>query len=407
VARRAAAIEEQRKIDPALLLFSAGDWSGAPGIIDMYRSRFLETVMTELGYTAIALGERDLTYGLRALRASAEAGLPVICANLYEGGRRVFPASIEKRVHGRKIGVFALLDEKPRDIEGVELRDPAVEGRAVAAELARRCDYVILLAHMDREKLVKLIPTLSGVDLVIRGHAVEGEKTNKGCVDTLGGVLEHIGIPVLYAGERARNIGSAVVSATRHGASSIIASTLIHLDKSVADDPQFAARVVEFQQEESLRQRELLITKTLARDEATGRVRERYLGMEICRRCHADIMPGFVLSKHFTAFDALKHKGEETNPQCLACHTTGYGRFSGYDPEAEKQGAPYLRGVQCEACHGPGTMHARDGSYVASARAACTTCHTSQWSPRFDYETYWKRVSHRAARDSATVGAPR
>jgi len=373
----------------------------------MSRSRFLETVMGELGYAAVALGERDLTYGLRTLRAFAESGLPIICANLYEGGRRAFPASVEKTVHGTKVGVFALLDEKPRELEGIELRDPAAEGRAVAAGLRKRCDYVILLAHMERGKLVQLIPNIPGVDLVIRGHSVEGEKTSESCVDTLGGVLENIGSPVLYAGERARNIGSAVVSAKKGGTRSVVASALIHLDKSVGEDPRFTAEVEKFQQEESLRQRELLISKTLARDETTGRVRERYLGMEVCNRCHGDLMPRFILSTHFKAFDTLKQKGEEANAKCLVCHTTGYGRFSGYDAEAETKGGPYLRGVQCESCHGPGTVHARDGSYVKSARESCRACHTSEWSPHFDYETYWNRVSHRAAVDSTKAKAAR
>jgi len=407
VARRAAAIRQQRKLDPRLLLLSAGDWGGAPGIIDMYRSRFLGTVMGELGYAAVALGERDLTYGLRTLRASAETGLPIICANLYEGGRRVFPASVEKKVCGAKVGIFALLGEAPRESEGIELRDPAAEGRTVLAGLRKRCDYVILIAHMERSKLVQLTAGMPGIDLVIRGHAVEGEKTSETCADTLGGVLENIGVPVLYAGERARNIGSAVVSVKGGGASSIVASTLIRLDNSIGEDSTLAERVVKFQQEESLRQREILVSKTLTRDETTGRIRERYLGMEICNRCHAEIMPGFVLSRHFKAFDTLSHKGEEANGDCLACHTTGYGRYSGYDAETEKKGAPYLRGVQCEACHGPGTVHARDGAYVRSARESCRVCHTSKWSPGFDFETFWRRVSHRAAADSTKAGAPR
>jgi len=401
VARRAAAIDTQRSRDPELILVSAGDWGGDPGIVGMYRSRYLAGVMKDLGYTAVAVGERDLVHGLRVLRESAAGGLPIVCANLYQGDARVFPASVETKVRGARIGIFALLGEALREGDSLEVREPAAEGRATLRSLRDRCDYVILVAHMGREKLVRLIPELPGVDLVIRGHSVEGEKSGESCADTLGGVLEHLGVPVLYAGERARNIGSAVVSARGATAPAVVATALIHLDKSVGEDSARVEEVKKFQQEEGLRQRELLVGKALARDEATGRVRERYLGMEICNRCHADIMPGFVLSRHFKAFDTLKGKGEEANPKCLVCHTTGYGRPSGYDPAEVEKGAPYLRGVQCEACHGPGTMHARDGSYVVSARESCRACHTSQWSPHFDFETYWKRVAHRGA-----AGAP-
>ena len=111
-------------------------------------------------------------------------------------------------------------------------------------------------------------------------------------------------------------------------------------------------------------------------------------------------MPRFVASRHFRALETLREHGAEANPECLACHATGYGRPTGYDPAAVKGGAPNLQGVQCEACHGPGTMHERDGSYVASARRSCRVCHTSKWSPDFDFDTYWKRVSHRVRPDS-------
>ena len=63
----------------------------------MYRSRFLGRTMIDMGYDAVAVGESDLNYGIRALKAQAEAGLPVICANLYQNGTRVFPPFVIKR----------------------------------------------------------------------------------------------------------------------------------------------------------------------------------------------------------------------------------------------------------------------------------------------------------------------
>ena len=366
----------------------------------MYRSRFLAQVMKDLHYDAAAVGERDLTFGLVTLRDEAKAGPPIICANLYAEGARAFAPSVVRKVGGVKVGVFALLGEEPRDLEGFEIKDPAAEGRVVLAKLRKECDYVILLAHMDRPKLLALIPKLRGVDLVIRGHYVEGEKAHESCVDTLVGVLEKAEVPILFAGQQARNVGSVAISVKRGGGGAVTANRLIRLGADVGEDTSFAARVGSFMSEESLRERQILLNKSLTRDESTGRIRERYLGYQICGRCHDDLVPRYLLTRHFKAFDTLREKGKETSPDCLACHTTGYGKFGGYDAKAEEEGGPYLRGVQCEACHGPGTTHARDGSYVRSARASCTVCHTLQWSPHFDYETYWKRVSHRGSVDS-------
>ena len=76
---------------------------------------------------------------------------------------------------------------------------------------------------------------------------------------------------------------------------------------------------------------------------------------------------------------------------CLVCHTTGYVWIGGYDdrPPANK-----LRNVQCEACHGYGTLHRRDGSMRQEARESCVTCHDQENSPEFDYGTYWAKIAH-------------
>jgi hypothetical protein len=50
--------------------------------------------------------------------------------------------------------------------------------------------------------------------------------------------------------------------------------------------------------------------------------------------------------------------------------------------------------VQCEACHGPGAEHARDGSYRERARASCVRCHTPLDDPDFDYERDWAAIAH-------------
>jgi hypothetical protein len=400
VARRATAIREQRALDPRLLLLSAGDFSGGQGIIEMYRSRFLVRTMIEAGFDAVAVGERDLNYGIRTLRSHAEAGLPVICANLYQDGTRMFPPFVIKRIRGAKVGVIALLGEKPRELDGVEVRDPVLEGREALEEMRRECDCVILIAHMERERLVEILPSLEGVDVVIRGHGREEEKERESCVDTLAAASKLAEVPVFFSGKYGKNLGVIVLAGGRGMRPAVVESAFIDLGRSVADDSAVAKELAAYNSEERLKQKELQLNRSLARDASTGRIIDRYLGIEICRRCHGDLMPRFVASRHFRAFETLRQRGEAANPECLACHTTGYGRPGGYDPAAEKEGAPYLLGVQCEACHGPGTTHARDGSYAKAARESCRACHTSKWSPDFDFQNYWSRASHCERADS-------
>ena len=395
MARRATAVQALRDEDPELLLLSAGDFYGMPGIIEMYRSRFLAGTMVRMGYDAVAAGERELNYGLRTIQADAAEGLPVICANVYMNGERLFPPYVIKRVHGNTVCIFALLDETPRNVEEFELRDPAEEGLAVMREMRGiECDAVILLAHMNPEKLRALLPRFQDVNLVIRGHAPSGTHIAEDCADTLSGTFEDTGVPIVFAGDRGRALGRIELASERGGGVTITGRSVKYLDRTVQEDRETAELLKTFTEEEGRRRRDMRLKEFLARDEVTGKIKERYVGFDICMRCHAELMPRFVQSRHFRAFSILDLRDEADNEKCLPCHTTGFGRFSGYDPKNEKAGDVDLRGVQCEACHGAGTLHARDGSYIKRAWNSCRECHTSKWSPDFDERTYWKRVAH-------------
>lgn len=396
MARRAAALDALREEDPDLLLLSAGDFYGRPGIIEMYRSRFLTGAMVRMHYDAVAVGERELNYGLRTIQADEAEGLPVTCANLYTNGERLFPPYVITTVRGSRVGIFALLGEQPRDIENLEIREPGEEGIAVLRDLrGKECDIIILLAHMEKEKLLAMLPHFQGVNLVIRGHAPVGTYITEDCADTLGGTFEDAGVPIVFAGDRGRALGRVDMAPERGGSMVITGRSMVYLDRAAEEDREMAAMLKTFTEEEGLRRREMRLSEFLQRDEVTGKIKERYLGFDICMRCHAELMPQFIESRHFRAFNILEIQGKTGDKKCLPCHATGFGRFSGYASEREEKGDIYLRGVQCEACHGPGTLHARDGSYVARAWKSCRECHTAAWSPDFDEQAYWKRAAHR------------
>ena len=386
---------------PGLLLLSAGDFYAKKGILEMYRSRFLANMMVLAGYDAVAVGENELSYELKAIREEAQTGLPVICANLYYENERIFPPYIIKEVSGSRVGIFALLGEDPPDITGIELRDAIVEGTEVAAELREKgCDMVILLAHFRREMLEPLLPGIEGIDLVIRGHTGRGEKASSDCADTVGGSFQDLGVPVLYSGDKGRALGWAVMIPV-DGGWELTDTMLVTLPKSAPIDTMVASMLSDFYLEDSKRRKRMQVTQFVSRDPLTGKLRERYIGMETCARCHDRTASDFMVSPHFRTFARMTESGNERNAKCLPCHTTGYKRFSGYDPESDEKGGINLRGVQCEACHGPGTKHTRDGKYKERARKVCRECHDARQSPHFDFQTFWAKVGHRALADSA------
>jgi hypothetical protein len=368
----------------------------------MYRSRFLAGLMVRMGYDAVAVGENELAYDLRAIREDAAGGLPVICANLYQDGARVFPPYVVRESGGARVGIIALLGEEPDEPGLFEIRDPLAEGELALEELrSNDCDIVILVAHMRREQLAPIIDSLDGIDLVIRGHALKGEHASSDCADTTAHSFGGRDVPVLFSGDKGRAMGLAVLSPGPEGGFALTDTMLVTLTKSAPEDTAVARMLREFHLKEAERFREMQVSEFLSRDPVTGQLRERYLGMETCGRCHGKTADDFLLSPHYRTFRRLTAAGEERNPSCLPCHTTGYQRFSGYDPKSEEAGGLNLRGVQCEACHGPGTTHSRDGEYRRHAREACRDCHDARKSPHFSFQTFWAKVGHRALADSA------
>jgi len=78
---------------------------------------------------------------------------------------------------------------------------------------------------------------------------------------------------------------------------------------------------------------------------------------------------------------ASYHAGEEKIPMdCGSCHTTGYHTEGHQDDLEGIIGTWSFEGVQCEACHGPGSLHASDpyGYLMVLDRSnqSCGECHT-------------------------------
>jgi hypothetical protein len=131
-----------------------------------------------------------------------------------------------------------------------------------------------------------------------------------------------------------------------------------------------------------------------------------------CKVCHAGAGKGQIYevweaSAHAGAFESLGKQHREVD-LCLPCNVTGDGRAS-RSPQSS------LLGVQCEACHGPGSEYKAMSAMRDSTRAfqlglirldepLCRSCHRASllpdcWSghpnsPGFDYAAAWRRIEH-------------
>jgi len=106
-----------------------------------------------------------------------------------------------------------------------------------------------------------------------------------------------------------------------------------------------------------------------------------YVGADACKSCHQAIFTSWSQSKHAHTIDRLS-KEEKAGGACIRCHVTGSA-----EQIARALGTPSHPNVQCEACHGPGSLHAADatvrtGIKKVPAAATCEGCHNDK-SPKF------------------------
>jgi len=125
----------------------------------------------------------------------------------------------------------------------------------------------------------------------------------------------------------------------------------------------------------------------------------KYIGSSKCRLCHRDFFLGRKGDKHDQTFKRLTDSDQQRSPQCLVCHSTGYGVKSGFVSISK---TPRLVNVQCEGCHGPGNIHMLSnsaGGFLAGTdrpeilKKMCKSCHSQRWShsyKNFDeaYDSY-------------------
>ena len=81
-----------------------------------------------------------------------------------------------------------------------------------------------------------------------------------------------------------------------------------------------------------------------------------YVGIDKCTECHDDARKVWDKTAHATAYATLQKDFKEFNLDCVSCHVTGYGKPGGSTVTWNEK----LQNVQCEECHGPGSLHVKE-----------------------------------------------
>ena len=100
---------------------------------------------------------------------------------------------------------------------------------------------------------------------------------------------------------------------------------------------------------------------------------------------------------HAKSWQTLTDAGRDKDRSCVGCHSVGFMAPGG--PCTTTQiAARGLAGVQCESCHGAGSLHAGSGDKALIRRAVdeavCRSCHVPPHIPSVESFVFSERVQH-------------
>ena len=174
------------------------------------------------------------------------------------------------------------------------------------------------------------------------------------------------------------NLNQVISSDQRSDGPCTFKNRFIAMETSMPDEPEVSAIVSELNKKiNAIGRAKAGISKAM---------HKTYTGWRRCRICHTKEAAAWQNTKHAKAYKTLVNRNRQFNIDCLFCHVTGISRKNAADAVSVSID---LRGVGCEACHGPGKEHIKDpklNKLTARPEApVCLSCHTTTHDDSFDY----------------------
>jgi hypothetical protein len=385
------------------------------------RARSLARLSEQVGVDAWAVGPGDLdAMGLETLKSME--GPPRISATWTDlEGEWLFPPSAVIERGGIRLGVIGLsarpMSTMHRNSIGYLDSEEAIS-RALDG-LPGDLDLVVALGSVDDDDAAKAAAMEPDVAALLTTRGATYEEPYR----------PDIGMPlVIEAPERGRYVQTAYI---RIGASSSFPLSQSSKPNDWRDWIELRARKAAGYEDKELSEterrlakegdgRNLAYTELVAlnrsydgeaavsseleafKNEALKAAAQRasepqkgekgYASASQCARCHSREFARWTLSDHAEAWQSLLLRDEQGNPECIQCHSTGFGKPGGLGELVRKQVRKY-KAVQCESCHGPMGGHPGDPEVrpIPIGPETCLECHDEANSPDFEFESYLKR----------------
>lgn len=448
-------------VDAGGLLYPEGSLSAKERPSAELRAGFLARQMEQLGLIGAGVAETDLSPGADPAQAQARLQPKRLASNLTGAGAAI-RAPVLQKLGPVTIGVLGVADPLVAPALGGKTTDMTAAVQRDAADLRKRgAEVVVLLAPVDKNTARKLARD-TDVDVVVLGKRVaqglaRAERVGRALLVAPADELQRVGrleivlrgaaapgtkVELADAGgpeaiklrrdEVARSIerlqtnlrswsaagGSSGASAGADGqfvaskrreladlqaeqaklnapwappaAGSYVVNTLVPLRRSLRRDATVAAAM-----------------KSLDRAIAASNLKQAtppppaepgrasFVGMAKCAGCHKAAVTFWNHTVHAQAWKTLVEGGKQADYKCVSCHVTGFGQVGGSSLGFTKK----LESVQCEVCHGLGSLHVLgEGNEQPLAikrdapETVCLGCHTEQHSDTFSYVPYLRDI---------------
>lgn len=341
---------------------------------------------------------------------------------------------------------------------GIEIGDPVAAARTELAWLRQRgAELVVALTGLPRPAARRLARAVPGLDMVVAG----GGLTDEGIEDaeragtallvaparelkrvvrldlhlsSKGGPMAFYKDPRAQRREEARLLGQqqvmeeqlarlqkdpsadpAFVRSTREEllrigkelqaarqpavppAGSYLTMELLPLRRCLPRDPEVARALAQL--DRRIAEENLALARQKPRPPPPPPGQPVYVGVAGCLgKCHyhEEALAQWKKTVHAQAWQTLVDSGKPFSLDCVGCHAVGFGEPGGATLLSLAQG-PELRAIQCETCHGAGSLHVaapvkKSVPVPKPGKERCQACHTPEHSDTFDYQAYLRDI---------------
>jgi hypothetical protein len=396
---------------------SSSSPQGGPGPVQT-RVKF-ETGLNayeQMGYDAVGLSPADLKLGIvdaLSTYMNHKDKLKIVAANVAPAPnfQVAFAGTIQSSVIAQsgpyKVGVTAVVDPaqyaalKDPDLDSMTVSQPDAVLPDLLKRLEGESDLQVLMVQGPPELALSLGEKFPGFDVVVSTSIYADPEDKPKMIN--GGATQ-----VVTVGQQGKYVGVVGLFAPTTGKTPEMRYQRVSLNSVRYKNAEPMRQLIDESMQAQLKSLGVVesyprVVNVSAPSGAT------YVGADECKSCHPNTYLKWEGTRHAHAYDVLAKnpkdpkRNREFDAECISCHTVGLKYASGWvSPEK----TPYLKGNQCENCHGPASKHVEQPDNIDFRKAMaltpekadkgelCIHCHDSENSPKFKFETFYPKIAH-------------